>query len=210
MRKLLFALSALAALFMIAPSNGYAQYVYQSMVGLYQDDSVLDVHTGTTPGFQSEDIYIVLTNPYLNVGLAPGESGTVPVTQIKAFDLRVTVPTGHTLLGLTLPVSGTILGDMPDFAAGLSTPLAVVDHAVTLGSLSVFVTSTAHSEYFLGPVSVSPEIEGHMAAVDGDGNSFMIYPVSGDTNAPVFIFNADSDPVATEDATWSDVKALYR
>ena len=75
MRKLLFALSALAALFMIAPSNGYAQFVYQSMVGLYADDSVLDVHTGTTPGFQSENVYIVLTNPYLNVGLGEGESG---------------------------------------------------------------------------------------------------------------------------------------
>ena len=200
MRKLLFALSALAALFMIAPSNGYAQFVYQSMVGLYQDDSVLDVHTGTTPGFQSENVYIVLTNPYLNVGLAEGESGTVPVTQIKAFDMRLTVPAGHTLLGLNLPVSGTILGTPPDFAAGLSTPINVVDGAVTLGWFSIFVASTAPAEYFLGPVAEGPEIEGHMAAVDGDGTSFMIYPVSGSHDEPVFVFNGDA-PVATENAS---------
>ena len=213
MRKLLFAMSALAALLMIAPSNGFAQdYVYQSMLGLYTNADDLTI-VSATQGSGILFMYLILTNPYLNADLGEGESGTVPVDNLKGFDLKMILPAGFLLAGQTYPGNGLNIGSYPSFNVGFADPVPVVDGKVTLGTMTIFADGSANGEVFLQPTDANPDIPGFMpgnAYLEGGAReSFKMFPISNAYDAPVFVFNGDA-PVATESASWSGVKALYR
>jgi hypothetical protein len=66
MKKLLFAVSALAALSLLAPSTGLAQA--QNVLGLYADEAATTNNIeGATP-FSQHNIYMVIENPYNTSG----------------------------------------------------------------------------------------------------------------------------------------------
>ena len=51
-----------------------------------------------------------------------------------------------------------------------------------------------------------------MAITDAGDNFVLVaaHPASGDLANPIFSVNLDGTVVPTEDASWSDVKALYQ
>lgn len=215
MRKLLFTMSALAALLMIAPSDGYAQFVYQSMVGLYSDEADLTVVSADFVAGPAT-LYLVLSMPYFNADSGEGESGTVPVPAVGGYECRVGLPGTYFLTTAAWPTQALNIAALPDMVVGYASPVAVVDEQVTLATLTMFGDGSADVELFLTPITaLEPEFPGEMSCVGYvttdpvNIQAFKMFPTSNAHDAPVFVING-SDPVATEGASWGNVKALYR
>lgn len=216
MRKLIFVMSALAALSMLAPSAGFAQFDYQNMVGLYADATDLTDHTGTSAGGLMS-LYLVVTNPYLNYDNDAGTvfEGTVPVENINGFEATVTVPAGMFAVGVTFPPGGTNFATAPNLQVGYNGPNLVEDGVCVLAEISIVAGATADSHFYLNPLAIGSSIPGHMVVVANTGGTEQArtvgYPVSGDYANEVFTLNpTGGGPVATETQSWGNVKSLYR
>ena len=207
MRKLFFALSALAALTLLAPSSGFAQATNQ--VGLYMSTSDLTTdHTDATP-FQVIIIYLVISYPYVY----ESDYGNVgPGTAISAYEGRIEVPMGETIFSFTPAGDGIDVGTLPETIIGFGTPLTVTDNHCVVGNYVIQTQGAAETMYYLTPIAVGNSIPNELAmAVDaGNGNADLvaIYPTSSSHELPVFVVNGT--PVDTESETWGGMKSLYR
>lgn len=210
---MLFAVSALAALSLIAPSAGFAQGAYNQL-GLYLDQAG-DPNTAEYTGIGSQfTAYLVLTNP-VNEAYNDGQ-GTPPYERpmdlVSGFELQIVFPTGATFFKLSQAYNGQGLniGTEPDFIVGYSTPVPVTDGAVWLMSFTMLPLDGNPREIFFGTSSV-PSLPGVMAVADGsieNDNLQAVYPSSGDLSLPVFGVN--TGVVATEAESWGSVKSLFR
>jgi len=209
MKKLLFAVSALAALSLLAPSAGFAQFHdYDNVVGIFADEAAtLTEFNGpaSVPFF----VYVVLLRPSTLDGTA--------YPDINAFEMTVT-SSDETIFVLSqnLPAGSVNVGDNAsivgglEYIVGLSTAAPVVDQRVVLFSLQMFSLTGNAFQLFVGPTS-KPGIAGEMAFQSVSPLLVPMYAASGgpgDGAGPVFGYN--TSVVATEDATWGGVKALYR
>lgn len=213
MKKMFFAVFALAALSLLAPSAGFAEMVHgSSMFGIYTDpagDFASASHVYAAPF----NAYLVLTNP-VNHSFDGGTDTRQVVTNVEAFECRVNFPPalGATLFHLTttLPPNSIDVGTAPDYVVGLAAPIPVVGGAVTLITWNVMVLDAGTHEYYLG-LTEFPSIDGTMAyqdADDPDAPLVSAFPSSYDFAAPVFSINGG--PIAIEGETWGGVKALFR
>lgn len=201
MKKLLFAVSALAALSLLVPSTGMAQYSNQ--LGLYTDQAGTTTGTDGTAPFTNVTAYVVLFNPY-NTNLEQ------PITGVKGAEWALTPGAGVVVLSLDFPVSTINVGTTTDVIAGFATPVDASSGTVTVGTYTFLYTSATSDpvEFHVAPFS-SASLPGHMAVLDfADEQVYPLHPSSGDYELPVFGINLS--PVAVEPTTMDAVKALYR
>jgi hypothetical protein len=207
MKKLLFVVSALAALSLLAPSSGFAQHVYYNQLGLYMDASGFGA-TGTMDVGIPVNVFLVLTRPASGESVFPG---------VKAFECQLNFnPAGNLFkLGDALAADGLNIGDVDninlgylEYVVGFSDVVPLQpDESVALITFTFLNNNAGPVEVTLGPPSQA-SIPGEMVFLPPTPPLEIMYPSSGDPNDPVFIFNGDA--VAVEDATFGGVKALYR
>jgi hypothetical protein len=167
MKKLLFAVCALAAISMLTPSAGFAQF--ENRIGLYTTPTADAAHLNTLATFTPTNLYLLAINPRNSDGSA--------ATFVDAFECTMTV-TGPAYLGLsqTLPtgaldVDSATLG----FAVGFATPSAVTNGIVLLMTWNIMMTGAIddtgcpdcvnHLKVYLGPARI-PSVPGGFMAIN--------------------------------------------
>ena len=207
MKKMFFAVFALAALSLIAPSTGFAQGDHNQL-GWYADVdmSATFIESGA---YTTVEVFMVVTNPY-------NESEGRPMVSITGIEFAYTLA-DLTVLGTTWANSATALdvATVPgDHIVGWGVPVATVDNVIQLGSKSVLLMVADAREVHLSVISTIPSIPGSMAILDADPGSGdglqALFPSSGDLANPVFGFNTGDTIVATESTSFDGLKALYR
>jgi hypothetical protein len=214
MKKLLFAVSALAALALLAPSTGFAQvHVYSNQLGLY---TTADGHgsTGVADIGAATFVYLVLTKPtdvengeaaYPSVNAFECTLAFDPVPNNNLFMLNAALPPNNVDVGLRKNINEGFL----DYVVGIdvNNPVIVADEAATLITFTFMNMSPAGFTVKLTPTE-KPAIAGEMAYQGVQGELRIMYPSSGDHGNPVFQFG---DPVvAVENESFGSVKALFR
>lgn len=153
--------------------------------------------------------YVVCTDP-VNFDYGwPGSGVQQAVTTIGGFEFKIVLPAGVVLLGYEMPPESLNVATPPEWFAGTNAP--VVDGHCTLLTLSLGAFVQEPSQIYLSPVtSYPPSVPGLMALTDYNDDFRLIaaYPVSGGFAMPVF--GLWSSVVPTEDASWGDLKSLYR
>jgi hypothetical protein len=213
MKKLLFAVCALAAISMLTPSAGFAQF--ENRIGLYTTQTADAAHLNTLGTFTPTNLYLLAINPRNSDGSA--------ATFVDAFECTMSV-TGPAYLGLsqTLPtgaldVDSATLG----FAVGFATPSAVTNGIVLLMTWNIMLTGAIddtgcpdncvnHMKVYLGPASI-PSVPGGFMAINVPNSPELLVPCSpssGANNVPVFAIGEGT--VATETSAFGAVKALFR
>lgn len=212
MKKLLFAVSALAALSLLAPSTGFAQHESSAnnQVGLFLNPDGTG-GTGTAQIAVAVPVYLVLINPTDEL------NGELPYANINAFECTLNF-TGGSLFKLadTLPPTAVNVGDNSDinqgfleYIVGLGTSADVVSGSVTMISFQFMATTPALTEISLSMTS-APSIPGVMAYQSVSGQLRRMYNAAGAEGAVNFTFNSDPGPVAIESESFGSVKALFR
>ncbi len=208
MKKLFFAVFALAALSLIAPSTGFAQGAHNQL-GWYADADMGAVYIDSS-AYQTVEVFMIVTNPY-------NESEGRPMVSIGGVEFGFTLPT-HNVLSTTWsnPDSALDVAGVPsDHIVGWGVPVPVVGNAVQIGTKSVLLMDASTTFVNLSVVTTPPSIPGNLALLDADPGSGdglqALYPSSGDLANPIFGFNTGEGViVATESTTFDGLKALYR
>jgi hypothetical protein len=209
MKKLLFALCALAAIALLTPSAGFAQW--ENRIGIYTSAAAADVSINPAPAIGTNFfIYFVLTNPT--------EAGA-PMTFVKGFEFKVSIVGGASADFLrnleTYPTPGINIGDVSDFynstyLCGYGSPVPVVDGKVLLLTWRARIyDDTDPYNFYLSPADPA-SFPGHLAFLNSSN-----VPLQADGSQPlytdpVFTVGGVPDPVATESASFGGVKALFR
>jgi len=211
MKKLLFAVSALAALSLLAPSVGFAQTAH-NQVGIYTDEvGFTSNEDGVAPN-DRPNAYLVLTNP-VNTTFEDGVDTEVPITAVDGFECAVIFPaaSGTIVLSEQFAIGAINVGTAPEYIVGFGTSQPVVDNALVLITWSFFSDGEAF-ELFLGSTATA-RFPGNMSIVDpadgiGDPGE-IVYPANGDFALSAYAINSDT-VVPVENQSWGDVKALFR
>ena len=214
MKKLFFAVSALAALSLLAPSAGFAEHVYSNQVGLYLDAG--GTGTGTMAVGVPVSVFLVLTKP------TDVENGEAPYTSVNAFELTMyfNPPPGASLFKLNevLPATAVPVGDTAHLADGYLEYIMAMseDHFGTAESIVLieflFMVNVATPfEVTLGPASTfTPSIPDEMVYMSVSPDLRVMNSSGGDHDSVVFTFNVDGGAVPTENESFGSVKALFR
>jgi hypothetical protein len=212
MKKLLFAVSALAALSLLAPSTGFAQHMYDNQLGLYMTNDGTGI-TGSDDIGSPIACFLVLTKPANAAG--------VPWTGIKGIELQLVfdpAPAGNLFkTGDALNGDGLNIGDVNNLAngyleyiVGFAAEIPKVDEACLLVSFTFIHTVPGVINVFLGPItSRIPSLEDAMSFVSPESTLDEMYSSSGDRDAPIFTFGGGT-VVPVEGASFGTVKALFR
>lgn len=209
MKKLLFAVCALAAISVLAPDAGYAQW--ENRIGIYADDAAGSASIETTPLFTPFNIYFILS--------APREDDGTPFTAIDAFQFRVTMdgPAGGVFRlseNIRLPGQVTV-GEHSnpydsDYSTGGAAPLPVVNDRVVLMDWQLMANNAGPYVMYLVP-SVVASVPGQLAFNITTGEGAILQgamPSSGAMDVAVFGIGTGVTP--TESETFGAVKALFR
>jgi len=201
MKKLLFAVTALAALSLLAPSTGFADGSY-NQIGFYTDEAMTSVNAVADAPYATVPVYVVLTNPH---------NGTDRLADIGGYEFGYVAGADLTVLSMTFSSDGIDVGAAGNHIVGLGAPLVVGDDfSVLLGTMSVLygVTDGSAREFHLA-VTDPASIPGTMAIIWGPSGTLQaVYPSSGSYDDPVFSINGDV--VATENIHMDEIKAMYR
>ncbi|MFN2370742.1 MAG: hypothetical protein ABR506_06240 [Candidatus Krumholzibacteriia bacterium] len=195
MKKMLLILAALSlvATGALAENNEIGIYLTQDA----NPDNT--VYNGAAGSFTA---YVVLSDPW-------NDNTNTPIAVVGGFEFRIEVPANMYLMGAALPPSTTNFASVPEFLCGANIP--VVGGNATLITLTLGEFSMTPSLVYLTPVVNAPQsVEGEMAVTDYN-DDFTIsnaYPVSGGHDQPVF--GLWTSVVPTEDASWGEVKSLFR
>ena len=175
----------------------------EDLFGMYADNNFNDDPSDENPTFVIGEgliqVYIYLTNViYQSIGafefaLAYSGPGESPV-----------------MTDLGLPPGGTNFGTPPDYIVGLAAPLFTDEYGHAILMSPTYVVLDSDPVYVsVTPTSV-PWLPEQISYVPGGTLPILcvMHPASGNFVDPIFAFN--SGLVATESATWSGVKALYR
>ena len=212
MKKLFFAVSALAALALLAPSTGFAQHEYSNQVGLYLTNDGTG-GTGTMTVSAPVDVFLVLTKP------TDVENSEAPYTTVNFFDCMLTFePAGGIFkLADALPPLSLNIGDANNIALGYleyivgigaDFPLTGTE-SVWLVQFQFMATVATPIHVSLGPATAA-SITGEMSYMSEVGELRVMYSSGGDHASPVFTFNVPEGIVAVENESFGSVKALYR
>ena len=205
MRKMLFALTALAALALLAPNSGVAQGA-DNQFGIYTTqtpdlDNITDADTSLN-GSGQFTAYVVCTNPV-------NTDDAHTILNLGGFEFQIVFDSAL-FVTPTLAPTATNFMSPPDFFCGSNIP--VVNGMCVVITLTIGSFTADPSSFFLVPVSDVPaqSIPNGLALTDADDNFSIAqaYPSSGDFADAVFGFNTTVVP--NEDATWSDLKSLFR
>lgn len=213
MKKLLFAVCALAAISLLAPDAGYAQW--ENRIGIYTTDTAGAANLATTPIGVPTSLYFVVSNP-----LYPDNSGPLPAVDAFEFKVSIVPDSGFFVLAQNKP-AGTVdvgagaVGGTFDYNAGWPAELPVVGGMVKIMDWSMMFLSAGPYRFYMGPPNTA-SVAGSMAVnyTDTSENAYLVacLPSSGATDKPVFVMGGDfdPDPVGVEASTFGNVKALFR
>jgi len=219
MKKLFFAVSALAALTLLAPNAGFAGTAFNQL-GLYTDEvgteSAASIDIAPSTQF---NVFLVVNRP-VNEAFVDG-NGTPPfqrvMNEVSGYECAVgfwdsndaLIP-GLFVLATTFNGNAVRLGTGGNFVVGFASPIPVTAGAAMLTTFNIMVLDTNPKEIFLD-VSTPASLPGTMAIVDGaivNDNLQAAFPSSGNLSAHVFGIN--TGVVAVENESWGGVKALFR
>lgn len=214
MKKLLFAVCALAAISLLAPDAGYAQW--ENRIGMYTTADAAAAYLESPTLFVPVDIHFVVSNPEFADGS--------PFPNINAFEFMVVAnpASGSWIrLGESLPPNAFDLA--PDdvvngtfqYSVGwpVEGPLPIVNGMVKVMTWSVMFTAATPVRFTMSPITWAPQSVPGMLAVnhtDGTGTATLAgcMPASGAFDVPVFAAFDTTIPVESE--TFGGVKALFR
>ncbi len=211
MKKLLFAVSALAALALLTPSTGFAQHEssFNNQVGLFLNPDGTGASATVTLG-APVSVYLVLINP------TDVEAGEAPYPDMNAFECTLNF-NGPALFKLAdvLPATAVNVGDNTDinqgfleYIVGLGTSMPIVNASATLISFQFMATNPGLTEITLTQTQF-PSIPNEMAFQSVSGQLRVMNNASGAADGVVFAFNS-LGVVAIEDASFGSVKSLFR
>lgn len=211
MKKLLFAVYALAAISLLAPSAGFAQD-FVNRIGIYTTDTAGAAFINPAPLGTPFNIYFVVTNPKLDAGAGAA------VTAIDAFEFIVTIngpanllfKLSQTLLPNSLNVGQDGNPYNAEYAVGAAAPVPVTGGQRVLMSWNVLLSSPGPFLFYLNPTT-APAIPGKMAIEAVIGSEVQLVPCMPSSGAfanPVFALGSTVVPV--ESASFGGVKALFR
>lgn len=207
MKKLLFALSALAALTLLAPAPGSA---YDNILGIMftdpaaysVDNPLVSYTTGTAVGLVQA--YVVLINP--SVGAVYG------------YEMGFTTGGGAHLV-VSYQSAGPnpidVGGGLGNHIVGFAGPMAITPGGATLlGTINVFyqdVTPVTITLAGTSPSSLLGEWAGYPAIL-GPSDLIVIGGTSTAFGEVTGVINSadGSEIVATDEVSWDSVKSLYR
>ena len=214
MKKLLFAVCALAAISLLAPNAGFAQdpdpNVWDNRIGVYTSADAASASLASMAPFSQFDIYMVLSNPRRSDGSA--------ATVVNGFECTVSF-TGpsYFILSTTLAGAGGLdIDSAPNgYAVGWADPgLPVVNGLVHLLTWQIMLQGAANSstpfQIFMGPATAPSVPGGYMAINVPDSETLLrpCLPSSGDFAEAVYAIGLT--PVAVENSSFGAVKALFR
>ncbi|MBM4131084.1 hypothetical protein FJ250_08650, partial [bacterium] len=192
MKKLLFAVCALAAISVLAPDAGYAQS-WENRIGMYTSETAAAAHVPSAAAMSTHSIYFVVSNPEFTDGS--------PFPNIDAFEFMVvadpasgwfklseTKPAGTIDVGVVNTAAGTY-----EYIAGWPAPLPVVGGMVKVMDWSIMITNTNPLYFRLQPIaSTTPSVPGKLAVnhtAVGGANLVGCMPSSPGFSDPVFAIN---------------------
>ncbi len=201
MKKLLFAVTALAALSLLAPSTGFAAY---NQLGCYTDDDMAAASVTAAANSQN-DVYVVLSNPY-------NHDTDTDILAIGGIEFKFVLGGASAmLLGNPAWTHDSVIdiGTDDSHIAGFGTPLLVGDGGfVTVCVQNVMVFDASSAAYLYLAPALPASIPGVMVLLDSDEGLHSIYPSSGDFANPVFALNGTV--TATDHVRMDQIKAMYR
>lgn len=206
MKKLLFAVSALAALSLLAPSTGFAATNHMSLFA--DTHGTMNEVAGAAP-YSQMPVYLIVMDPYnddpFNPDVDPG-----PVAFLGGVEFAIPAPTNAVILSYAWPVDVTDVGTGENHIVGFGAPVAVNDGIAVVATLTVLYSSATGDPAFFTLAPADPvSIEGYMACLDSgdEGKIIGLLPRYDSFDYHVFSINGS---VATEPTTMDGVKALYR
>jgi hypothetical protein len=214
MKKLFFAVSALAALSLLAPSTGFAQtHEYSNQVGLYMTPDGTGL-TGNSDLNLPVLVYLVLTKPtdvaneeaaYTTIQAFECTLNFNPAPNNDLFALNVGLPQNAINVGVGTNINDGFL----DYIVGIdfNHPLLVTEESTVLITFTFMNQSTGITEVTLSATSAA-SIDGQMAFESEEGQLRIMYSAGGSFDDPVFKFNAAA--VAVDNESFGSVKALFR
>ncbi len=210
MKKLLLVMSALAALALLVPSTGVAQ-PYYNQYGIYTSQDADPANTNYSGATGQITVYVVIVNPRnYHVGF-PESTDERDITRVGGFEFQIIVPTSVFILSSVMaPLSVNFHPDPNNYLAGTNLP--ITNGVGTCVTLLVGAFSQVESYFYLAPVNRFPSVPGLLALTDYD-DDFRVnsgYSASGSFAAPVFGLWPTVPVVPTEDASWGELKSLYR
>lgn len=209
MKKLLFAVCALAAISLLAPNAGYAQW--ENHIGIYTTPDAANHCINPTPVGVPTNIYFVISNPRLGDGTA--------VTAVNAFELRVLIdgPAGSMFrLAETLPAGAINVGVATDpynseYVAGWPGATPVIGGFCSVLTWNVMFLGAGPYNFRLSPTT-NPSVAGKMAFNVQVGDEAILVgcmPSSEDFASAVFTAGTPC-VIANEPTSFGNVKALFR
>ena len=209
MKKLLIAVSALVALSLLLPGSAHSAPTHPNEIGLYMNEDGTGA-TGTYDLGIPIYAYLVLTKP------SDTSNNDTPYATINAFECRLnfSISEGLFKLGDYFPSTSLNIGDNTsinqgflEYIVGIAEDVPVIDESVVLVEFVFLLVVNSVIEVTIGPTS-RPSRPGIMVFQSVPGHLVPMYPVSGASEDPIFIFNGEAVDVETE--TFGSVKALYR
>ena len=200
MKKLLFAVSALAALSLLAPSTGLAQAT--NVLSLYADEAATMNNIDGMAPFSQADIYLVVTNPF-------NDARGTAIDFLGGVEFAV-LPTNALVLSITWPVDVTDVGTGNNHIVGFGQPLAVTDGMATVCTINfLYQSATSEPGQFMLAPTVPASIEGAMAVLDSGWLGDIVAQMPPYESFDYMVFGINQ-MVATDAVTIDAVKALYR
>ncbi|MFO7609775.1 MAG: hypothetical protein R6X35_11380 [Candidatus Krumholzibacteriia bacterium] len=208
---------ALSAVLMLVAGGALAQgtlYEHQNEIGVYLTDAppadvTSDMINYTGPAGQFV-VYVVCTNPWNMHFGDPNSTIQSPISQIGGFEFHTALPEGVFVTNTVLPPATINFATAPDYLAGSAAP--VVDNHSTLLTLTLASFTQTPGWIYLLPVQNTPQSIPNQMAITDYFDDFRLnpaYPSSGSYEEPVFGL-WQTMVVPTEDASWGDVKSLFR
>lgn len=197
-------MKTLLTLTMVVLLAGSAFAQLDNSMGLFFGTDLLEADTNIDPAVSTPfDAYVALLNPTL--GFIGGYEVGITLNDPSLLVIAVAGPNGW-----------TNFGDNLNHLCGYGTPVMTGGVSTILSTLTMMHLAPAPSDVFMGP-SVPSSVEGAGPAVaDGtDPNVLIIctYSSGPDFGGLVATFMGEGiefpPGVATENASWSGVKALF-
>ncbi|MFO7609777.1 MAG: hypothetical protein R6X35_11390 [Candidatus Krumholzibacteriia bacterium] len=220
MKKLLFVTFALAAISLLAPSTGVAQTAegpdgWYNHIGVYTTEAANAEDTAYTgaPG-SNITAYVVITNPRNYNWGAPQSGVEQDIARIGGFEFKLIIPSNVFILSAVFPPMTINFSTLPNVLAG--SDLTVTNGKATCLTLTLGEFSGAESLIYLNPHDAAgegvPSVPGLLAITDYNDDFRLVgaYPSSGSFDNPVFGLWPTNIPTPTEDASWGELKSLYR
>ncbi|HPF69880.1 MAG TPA: hypothetical protein PLQ13_04340 [Candidatus Krumholzibacteria bacterium] len=203
MKKLLLVLAALS----LFATAAYAQY---SEVGIYTSPDGNPANTSYNGAAGPLTLYAVVMNPRnLHTG-SPDSNVESAIQTLGGFEFKLILPSNGTVFmtGQTYPAGTTNFLSPPNFLAGCNIP--VVNGAAVCVTLNLYAVAQIPAGIFLSPVDQVPSIPGSLAITDfaDDFRLNPAFPASGSFADPVF--GLWTNVVDAQDASWGQVKSLFR